>query len=54
MWDFVHGDDPATGRLYTSPPLAVGFTIVDGTYVTIQASSADLLLAAASALEPAR
>jgi hypothetical protein len=53
MWGFVRGDDPATGRLYTSPPLAVGFTIVDGKYVTIQASSADLLLAA-SALEPAR
>jgi hypothetical protein len=53
MWGFVRGDDPPGGSLYTSGP-PIGFTIVDGTYVTIQASSADLLLAAARALEPAR
>jgi hypothetical protein len=53
MWGFVRGDDPPEGWLYTSgPPL--GFTVVEGTYVTIQGSSADLLLAAARALEPLR
>jgi hypothetical protein len=54
MWGFVRGDDPPEGWLYTSGSLPVGFTVVEGTYVTIQASSADLLLAAARALEPAR
>ncbi|MDP9277600.1 MAG: hypothetical protein M3O76_05260 [Actinomycetota bacterium] len=54
MWGFVRGDDPPDGRLYTSGSVPVGFTVVGDTYVTIQASSADLLLAAASALEPAR
>jgi hypothetical protein len=53
MWAFVRGDEPPAGWLYTfrSP---FGFTVADGTYVTIHASSADLLLAAARALEPAR
>jgi hypothetical protein len=54
MWGFVRGDDPPEGRLYTSGSVPVGFTVVEGAYVTIQASSADLLLAAARALEPAR
>jgi hypothetical protein len=54
MWGFVRGDDPSEGWLYTSGSLPIGFTIVDGTYVTIQASSTDLLIAAASALESAR
>jgi hypothetical protein len=54
MWGFVRGDDPPEGWLYTSGSLPVGFTVVEGTYVTIQASSAELLLAAARALEPAR
>lgn len=54
MWGFVRGDDPREGWLYTSGSLPTGFTVVDGTYVTIQASSVDLLLAAARALEPAR
>jgi hypothetical protein len=53
MWGFVRGDDPPAGSLYTSGP-PIGFTVVDDTYVTIQASSADLLLAAARALGPAR
>jgi hypothetical protein len=53
MWGFVRGDDPPAGWLYTSGP-RIGFTVVDGAYVTIQASSADLLLAAARALESAR
>ncbi len=53
MWGFVRGDDPPVGSLYTSGP-PIGFTVVGGTYVTIQASSAELLLAAARALEPAR
>jgi hypothetical protein len=52
-WAFVRGDEPPAGWLYTFRP-AVGFTVVDGTYVTIEGSSADLLLAAARALEPAR
>lgn len=51
MWGFVRGDDPPEGRLYTSGSVPVGFTVVEGAYVTIQASSADLLLAAARALE---
>lgn len=54
MWGFVRGDDPPEGWLYTSGSLPVGFTVVQGTYVTIRASSAELLLAAARALEPAR
>ncbi len=53
MWGFVRGDDPPAGWLYTSGP-PIGFTVVGGAYVTIQASSAELLLAAARALEPAR
>jgi hypothetical protein len=54
MWGFVRGDDPPEGWLYTSGPAAVGFTVVEGTYVTIRASSAELLLAGARALEPVR
>jgi hypothetical protein len=54
MWGFVRGDDPPEGWLYTSGSLPVGFTVLEGAYVTIQASSADLLLAAARALEPTR
>lgn len=54
MWGFVRGNDPPEGQLYTSGSVLVGFAIVHGTYVTIQASSADLLLAAARALEPTR
>jgi hypothetical protein len=54
MWGFVRGDDPPEGWFYTSGSAPVGFTVVEGVYVTIQASSVDLLLAAASALEPAR
>jgi hypothetical protein len=52
MWGFLRGDDPPEGWLYTSGSPSVGFAVVDGTYVTVQASSADLLLAAARALEP--
>jgi hypothetical protein len=54
MWGFVRGDDPPAGWLYTLGSLPIGFMVVGGSYVTIQASSADLLLAAARALEPAR
>jgi hypothetical protein len=53
MWGFVRGDDPPEGWLYASEP-PLGFTVVEGMYVTIQASNANLLLAAARALEPAR
>jgi hypothetical protein len=54
MWGFVRGNDPPEGQLYTSGSVLVGFAVVHGTYVTIQASSVDLLLAAARALEPTR
>jgi hypothetical protein len=54
MWGFVRGDDPPEGQLYTSGSDPFGFTVVEGTYVTIRASSADLLMSAARALEPAR
>jgi hypothetical protein len=53
MWGFVREDDPPKGSLYTSGQAPIGFTVIDGTYVTIQASSANLLLSAARALEPA-
>lgn len=36
-----------------SPPLAVGFAVIDGVYVTIETSTPELALAAARALEPA-
>ncbi|HEX5582843.1 hypothetical protein, partial [Gaiella sp.] len=36
-----------------SPPLALGFAVVDGVYVTIETSTPDMALAAARALEPA-
>lgn len=52
MWGFVRGDAPPEGWLYTSGSLPVGFTVVDGIFVTIQASSVDLLLSAARGLEP--
>jgi hypothetical protein len=50
MWGFVRGDEPPQGSLYTAGSAPIGFTVVDGTYLTIQASSLDLLLAAAKAL----
>jgi hypothetical protein len=53
MWGFVRGNDPPPGWLYTSGPSTLAFTVVDGTYVTMQASSLDLLLSAARALEAA-
>jgi hypothetical protein len=36
-----------------SPPLALGFAVVDGIYLTIETTAPDLALAAARALEPA-
>jgi len=53
MWGFGRGDEPPLGQLYTSGSVPIGFAVVSGTYVTIQASSVDLLLSAARALEPA-
>lgn len=53
MWGFVRGKDPPTGKLYEpggSPTL--GFTVVGSRYLTIQASSPELLRAAAQALQP--
>jgi hypothetical protein len=51
------GGQPAYGadgmRLPPSPPHFLGFTVGNGSYVKIEASSRDLLLAAARSLEPA-
>ena len=55
MWGFVHGPTPPAGQLYdgsSSTGFSIGFTVVNGTYVTIRASSHDLLLAAARSLAP--
>jgi hypothetical protein len=54
MWGFVRGDDPPEGSLYTSGQVPIGLTVVDGTYVTIQASSVGLLIAAARSLVAAQ
>lgn len=54
-WGFVRGDTPPPGKLY-APRMdsgVLGFTVRDGRYLTIQASTRDLLLAAARGLEPA-
>ena len=56
-WGFVRGGPPAEGTIYApifsgGSSTAMGFTIVDGTYVTIRASSRELLLAVARALRP--
>jgi hypothetical protein len=53
MWGFVEGEQPPPGKLYEpggSPTL--GFTVVGSRYLTIQASSPQLLRAAAQALQP--
>ncbi len=56
MWGFVRGDTPPEGHLYlaTQPTAGwqIGFTIKNGAYVTVQASSRDLLLQAARSLQP--
>jgi hypothetical protein len=41
---------PGRKLLPPSPPLVLGFTVIDGTYVTIQASSRELLLNVARSL----
>jgi hypothetical protein len=54
-WGFVRGDAPPPGKVY-APSMdggVLGFTVRDGRYLTIEASSRDLLLAAARGLEPA-
>jgi hypothetical protein len=57
MWGFVRGDGPRPGELYAPMPAGadeqVGFLVSNGVYVTIEASSRELLLATARALEPA-
>jgi hypothetical protein len=54
MWGFIHGTDPSEGELYLATPASsdwqVGFTVLNGSYVTIQASSRDLVLRTARAL----
>jgi hypothetical protein len=61
-WGFVRGDAPPPGQLYASSgaggrpltpssPLALGFTVIDGVYVTIQASTSELLLQTARSLQ---
>jgi hypothetical protein len=47
----VYGPDGKP--LPPSPPIALGFTVIDGTYVTIQASDRELLLNAARSLKAA-
>jgi hypothetical protein len=62
MWPQVGVISPPPGRLYFEPiagstgsqGLAVGFTIIDGRAIAVQASSNELLFAAARALAPAR
>jgi hypothetical protein len=44
---------PGGKPLPPPPPLVLGFTVIDGKYVTIQASNRELLLAAARSLRPA-
>lgn len=54
MWGFVRSspsESELTGKLYTSPGgAAIGFTVVSGIYVTIQAQDHESLLAAARSL----
>jgi hypothetical protein len=53
MWGFVRGEDPPAGTLYQpSASYPLGFTVVNGRYITIEASSPELLRAAARALQP--
>lgn len=54
-WAFVRGDAPPPGQLYTlgTDGGALGFRVRNGSYLTIEASSRELLVAAARALEPA-
>jgi hypothetical protein len=63
MWPEDAGIDPAPGQFYFSPiaagqpgsiGLAVGFTIINGHAISVQASSNELLLAAARALTAAK
>ena len=54
-WGFVRGDTPPAGKLY-APSIdggVLGFTVRDGRYLTIRASSRDLLLAASRGLKSA-
>jgi len=44
---------PERKPLPRPPAVVLGFTIIDGKYVTIQASNRELLLAAARSLRPA-
>jgi hypothetical protein len=52
-WGFVQGEQPPAGKLYAPVgPLRLGFTVVGKSHLTIQASSPQLLRAAARALQP--
>jgi hypothetical protein len=52
-WGFVRGDEPPAGKLYEpGGAQTLGFTVNNGRYLTIQASSPELLHAAAQAVQP--
>jgi hypothetical protein len=54
MWGFVRGAEPPAGKLYEPSGVSpLGFTVSNNRYLTIQASSPELLRAAAQALHPA-
>jgi hypothetical protein len=53
MWGFVRGADPPTGTLYVpGGTFPLGFTVTNGRYITIEASTPELLRAVAQALQP--
>jgi len=54
-WEFVRMTPSVrdlTGKLYTTSGVAIGFTVTNGLYVTINASNHDLLMLAARSLQP--
>jgi hypothetical protein len=55
QWGFVRMTPPLslTGKLYTTPGAAIGFTVANDVYVTIHASNDELLMLAARNLQPA-
>jgi hypothetical protein len=55
QWEFVRMTPTVrdlTGKLYTISGAAIGFTIANGLYVTINASNHELLMIAARSLQP--
>jgi hypothetical protein len=54
-WEFVRMTPTVrdlTGKLYTTSGAAIGFTVANGIYVTINASNHELLILAARSLQP--